>query len=258
MSYTTPMHASDNELTEGPKKSYREHKHGRNSGVSKVTAFVLILIFCGVGFYLGQTMGEETGYSNGYNDGFASGQVEGETTGYDTGYFEGKNYGWNIGYTYGSEAGYETGYDEGTEQGYLTGFEEGESSGYYLGYETGFSEGFETTGWLIRNPTFSEMRNFLREDKTDRLQYQEIYFDCDDFAATLKQNAFDHGYMCYLVYMEFTKGNGHAIVAFETSDMGLKFVEPQSDKIMEVEIGEHYWDHPVSYDDTVTTLTLVP
>ena len=49
------------------------------------------------------------------------------------------------------------------------------------------------------------------------------------------------GIKCYVVVMEYESSNiGHAIVAFDTTDHGRIFIEPQNDKIMNVEIGELY------------------
>ncbi|MCW4048939.1 MAG: hypothetical protein NWE89_04300 [Candidatus Bathyarchaeota archaeon] len=243
------------------KKSYREIKNNDDKPTKsyKVT-IIAIIVFSIIGFLAGQYTGKQVGIDLGYSLGYEKGLLEGTDTGkiegYEAGYSDGKNYGWDVGWTFGNQTGYVIGYDVGTESGYIEGYHIGEEtgydSGYDSGYDTGFTEGFSTTGWQIRDPTYAEMKEFLRKDKTDQLQYEEMYFDCDDFAAIVKQNAFENGYRCFFVTMEFPGGPGHAIIAFETTDSGLIFVEPQSDKIMNVEIGEPYWDK------TVITLTLVP
>ena len=54
----------------------------------------------------------------------------------------------------------------------------------------------------------------------------------------------------------------HALIAFNTIDRGIIYIEPQSDKIMNVRIGQPYWNRSVymtpSYDDTVTKIVLIP
>ena len=213
-------------------------------------------------FYGGLVYGRTRWFDEGYNAGFHEGNQTGHVSGYETGYEDGRSHGWEYGWITGKNQGYEEGYTEGENVGYDKGYDDGTATGhedgYNEGYSVGYLEGFAETGWTIRDPTYSEMRVFLRDDETDTIEYEEIYFDCDDFAATVKQNAFDQGYRCFLVYLEFTEGGGHALVAFETKDRGMKYVEPQSDEIMEVEIGEHYWNYDVPYDDTIVTPTLVP
>jgi len=45
-------------------------------------------------------------------------------------------------------------------------------------------------------------------------------------------------------------GCGHAIVAFDTTDRGLIFVEPQTDKIHEdLDAGDSYWDETIEEID---------
>ena len=142
---------------------------------------------------------------------------------------------------------------------YTKGLEASHEEGYRTGYNNGFKDGFSTTGYNIRDPTFSEVLQFLKDDKTDKNEYSESY-TCWDFAADVKNNAFKAGYRCGLVYIEF-EHSAHAIVCFNTTDKGLIFVEPQYDKIVKVEIGMDYWTdngfNVIVADETITYYAIV-
>jgi len=141
------------------------------------------------------------------------------------------------------------------KEGYQTGFRDG----YRTGYNKGFKAGFSTTGYNIRDPTFSEVLQFLKDDQTDKNEYSEKY-TCWNFAADVKNNAFKAGYRCGLVYIKF-EYNAHTIVCFNTIDKGLIFVEPQDDKIVKVEIGMDYWTDNgydiIAIDETITYYAIV-
>ncbi|MBC7085172.1 MAG: hypothetical protein H5T43_02215 [Methanomethylovorans sp.] len=103
-----------------------------------------------------------------------------------------------------------------------------------------------------RDPTWDELMAFLREDDTDRQQYQEEVFDCTHFAQRLHNNAEQAGIRAaYVTVFWYNNSTGHALNAFETTDKGLTFVdctgsgniltERQSmDKIAYVEKGKKY------------------
>lgn len=112
------------------------------------------------------------------------------------------------------------------------------------------------------NPTWKELRDFLREDPTDQHDYLEksgeykvkggyligIYM-CGNFAETLHNNAEETGIRAAWVALHFEKGEPHALNAFKTTDRGLVFIdstglEPSErgpkilDKIWVTEIGK--------------------
>ncbi|MEM3578387.1 MAG: AN1-type zinc finger protein [Candidatus Bathyarchaeia archaeon] len=156
---------------------------------------------------------------------------------------------YSFGYNTGSNTSFNTGYDLGYAQGYvsgnLTGFElgyrNGNSSGYIEGYNKGYLDGVKDgarTGYNIRDPTYQEMLDFIALDKTDENEYSENY-TCLHFTADVKNNAFKAGYRCEFVYIELTLG-AHAIVCFNTTDRGIIFIEPQTDEIVNVAVGEFY------------------
>lgn len=98
------------------------------------------------------------------------------------------------------------------------------------------------------------MVNFLRRDKTDEKEYIEDVYTCYHFAAELGRNADEEGIRSAYVRIDFP-ASAHSIVAFDTVDVGLIFIEPQNDEEMDVENGKPYWPRdkylPPDYDDIV-------
>lgn len=115
-------------------------------------------------------------------------------------------------------------------------------------------------GYLLRNPSMLDVYEFIADDKTDENNYTDEY-ECRHFAAELNKNAFVKGYLCYYVSLEFQEG-AHSIVAFKTIDMGLIYVEPQNDDIIEPQIGNSYWNRTnwgtPPYNDTIIDILLIP
>lgn len=118
------------------------------------------------------------------------------------------------------------------------------NSRYKEGYDDGYVQGFKATGYNIKDPTYEEAVDFIRSDKTDKKRYVEGNYTCLNFSADFKNNAFEAGYRCGFVYVEFEEG-AHGIVCFNTTDKGLIFVEPQDDDIVKLVVGGYYWDHKV-------------
>ena len=79
-------------------------------------------------------------------------------------------------------------------------------------------------------------------------------------------NAEADGIRCAYVRLGFP-ALGHAIVAFQTTDRGLVFVEPQSDEIANPVVGRRwyqcvvpepgYFYLPPSYDDTIEEIQVI-
>lgn len=78
--------------------------------------------------------------------------------------------------------------------------------------------------------SFNEVQNFLEMDPTDRNNYTDDYI-CWNFGCELIQNAINNGIEAHLIGLLFDNPPHHAVVAFNTSDMGTIYVEPQNDKI---------------------------
>jgi len=84
----------------------------------------------------------------------------------------------------------------------------------------------------IRNPTYNQMEQFIIQDTTDSNPYILYSYVCEDFARDTIQNAKNQGIRGAMIYLNNPSGYaGHAIVAFQTTDKGLYFVEPQLDVI---------------------------
>ena len=94
-------------------------------------------------------------------------------------------------------------------------------------------------GYPIRDPTYQEMLEFLAGDKTDENNYVPNVYECRHFATDVCNNAERSGYRCAFVSVSFAE-EGHAIVAFNTVDRGLIFIEPQDDSEVKVEVGKTY------------------
>jgi hypothetical protein len=166
-------------------------------------------------------------------------------------------------------AAYEDGYDYGNTQTFDLGYKEAHARAYNRGYEKGYEIGLETgsneeaTALVeLRNPTYEEMRKLLIQDKTDLNTFVKGEYVCSDFSAQLNNNAEANGIRAAYVRIRSKKW-GHAIVAFETIDRGLVFIEPQSDSEVELIIGEPYpWQSvgaisPLTSYDPITAIQII-
>jgi hypothetical protein len=228
---------------------------------------MLVLVIGGSlgGFYYGNSQGLVTGYNSGY--------TVGTKDGYNTGFSAGDSIGYNrgdlAGYSRGNTAGIAMGYTNGFKSGNTTGYSLGEKKGYALGETSGYTQGYQSgwtaTGFNIKDPTYQQMLTFIQTDTTNLKTYVDGTYVCHDYTSDVKRNAFNVGYRCFFVYVELgdaTINPSHALVAFNTTDRGIIYIEPQSDKIMDVKIGQPYWDRTIYmapyYDDTVTKIELIP
>jgi predicted nuclease with TOPRIM domain len=112
---------------------------------------------------------------------------------------------------------------------------------YQFGYDAGYTQGVEDgagSGWYIRDPTYAEAIAFINSDRTNENEYTDDYV-CYDFTADFNTNAFQMGYRCGFVYIEFDD-SAHAIACFNTTDSGLIYIEPQTDEIVDVAVGQMY------------------
>lgn len=139
-------------------------------------------------------------------------------------------------------------------------------SGEYVRAGTKATKIPKTPATMLRNPTFDEMMAFLNKSTVNWNTYvssQRGRYVCVDFACDLQDEAAGLGIRSAIVIVIFPKGSdSHALVAFETTDKGLIYWEPQVDHRMEVEIGRKYWswiywpdyDYQIDYDDTVVSI----
>jgi len=126
-------------------------------------------------------------------------------------------------------------------------------------YNEGYMEGLNARGFNIRDPTYTEAITFMTLDQTDQHEYDDETYTCWNYVADFKNNAFEVGYRCGDVAIEFPD-SAHAIVCFNTTDYGIIFIEPQSDEIVNPKIGEQYWDrtqYEPLYDDTIVRIFII-
>jgi len=236
--------------------------------MNKTNIFLGIFIISAIigSYFYGNTQGYQTGYLSGNSDGYTKGDSLGYTRGYSVGYNKGDAYGYSIGYSIGkidghsigfllgNTEGYTRGYSVGNNdgnitgysEGYPVGYDEGNTKGYLDGYSVGkiagYQQGFTATGFNIRDPTYDEMVSFIVVDKTETNTYVDSSYVCHDFSYDVKRNAFNAGYRCFWVGIEYNLIYYHAVVAFNTTDRGIVYIEPQNDEIVTVEIGKMmYW-----------------
>jgi hypothetical protein len=139
-------------------------------------------------------------------------------------------------------------------ESYNDGLDEGEAIGYQKGVLDGVG-----TGYNIRDPTYAEALAFIESDKTNEKSYDEDSYLCWNFVADFKNNAFETGYRAGDVYIEFPD-SAHAITCFYTTDKGLIFIEPQDDNIVDLTVGQPYWNkelYEVEYDDTIVRYDII-
>jgi len=138
------------------------------------------------------------------------------------------------------------GYDQAYSSTYDTSYEAAYDRAYDKGYAKGFEIGLgriykDKVGRLveIHNPTYSELKEFLAADETNLNTYVVGEYVCYDYVAELNNNAEAAGLRAAYVRIR-SKNWAHALAAFETADRGVIFIEPQSDKEVQIEIGEPY------------------
>jgi hypothetical protein len=100
------------------------------------------------------------------------------------------------------------------------------------------------------DPTWAQLLNFLRQDRTDSKSYVPGLYMCGDFATDVHNSAERAGIRAAYVAVEFG-GTYHALNAFKTTDRGLVFIDctgieasqsgpSNCDKIVDVELGKRY------------------
>ncbi len=158
-------------------------------------------------------------------------------------------------------ATHERGFEGGRTQGYEAGLYEGSKAGYQegsrIGYEmsqnkdiSDFGEGF----YFTYNPTYDEVQAILAESKKPTATEINYYVEANGIRTAYvrcqiaRKAAEGMVYVCHLV-------------AFETVDRGLVFIEPRSHKEVKVEVGKRYSElngFPTPpYDDTITKIAII-
>ena len=90
-----------------------------------------------------------------------------------------------------------------------------------------------------KTSTFQEVRDFILRDPTSRNKFVLNQYECRHFATDVNNNAEAEGLRCAFVLLCFDQGQ-HAVVAFDTTDRGLVYIEPQTDAAIHPEVGGKY------------------
>jgi len=80
----------------------------------------------------------------------------------------------------------------------------------------------------LTDVSYSSLIAFLETDKTDESEYSTSFL-CIDFSLTLLHNASLQNISSGIALLDYHTLCGHCITCFNTTDMGVIFIEPQSD-----------------------------
>lgn len=166
-------------------------------------------------------------------------------------------------------AAFRDAYDYGYAQTFDATYQQARNQAFDKGYSKGYeiSQGSSSDQPVSRlvethNPTYSELMAFLAADKTDSNPYVDGHYVCFDYAAELNNNADAAGIQAAYVRLRSNEW-GHAVVAFETVDRGLIYIEPQSDAEVKLVTGQPYpWrdvgaTSPFSASDPILQIELI-
>lgn len=122
-------------------------------------------------------------------------------------------------------------------------------------------------GYVLKDPTYQALKSFIAADKTDSKPYDINSYNCSDFSADVITNAAKQKIRCAYISIDYAGKTGHAIVAFDTTDKGLIYIEPQHDEEVNLQLGKHYYQCVIpkpgyyyaqpSYDDTIVKITII-
>lgn len=93
----------------------------------------------------------------------------------------------------------------------------------------------------LKNPTFQELKDFVLSDPTHRHAFIPNEYECRNFATDMINDAFHKGILAGFVLICYGPGLGqHAVVAFNTTDRGLIYIEPQTNAAINIKVGGTY------------------
>lgn len=215
-----------------------------------IVIVVAIVVAAGGGYFAYTTaygtalsVGTAAGQEKGYQLGFVEGQIAGNTTGYNTGR------------TAGQKEGYDSGYTKGKTEGYTTGVTDGTTGKLGDGYV------------VLHNPKLADVKEFLAQDTTDKIPYNELTYVCTHYARDVVNNAVKKGIRTAYVEVRHP-GMSHSLIAFETPDKGIMYFDPQYDNEARPVLGKRYWqcmmptDSGVAFsapnfDDTINDILII-
>jgi hypothetical protein len=92
----------------------------------------------------------------------------------------------------------------------------------------------------LRDPTYSEAAKFVAYDETSSHSYINETYTCANFAKDFQANAMRAGFTCGVVTVFFPEETSHDLNCFNTTDVGMVYVEPQTDQIVSLNVGQVY------------------
>ncbi len=101
------------------------------------------------------------------------------------------------------------------------------------------SEGSSSQTIVLKNPTFQDLKDFILRDPTNRNEFVLNQYECRHFATEVNNNAEANGLRVAFVLLGYDRGQ-HAVIAFDTTDRGLVYIEPQTDARIHPEVGGKY------------------
>jgi len=128
----------------------------------------------------------------------------------------------------------------GFEYGYGIGYIGTQAEAEYSEGDYQLSQNSSTSQEVaLKNPTFQELRDFILKDPTNRNKFVLNQYECRHFATEVNNNAEANDLRCAFVLLGYDRGQ-HAVVAFDTTDRGLVYIEPQTDAAIHPEVGGSY------------------
>ena len=120
-------------------------------------------------------------------------------------------------------------------------------------------------GYVLKDPTYQQLKAFIAADRTDTNAYVLDSYVCEDFSFDVKTHAMQQKFRCAYVSIRFIGDKAHAIVAFNTTDRGIIYIEPQSDEEVNLQAGKHYWTQCVittvhyttTFNDTIERFNVI-
>lgn len=193
-------------------------------------------------------------YTTAYSTALAAGTTAGQEKGYTSGYAAGKQEGY--------DGGYSTGFTKGKEEGRTTGKQEGYTDGYKAGIATA-----QGSSYKLHDPTYAEAKEFLAQDPIDKVPYNELTYVCTHYARDVINNAVKKGIRTAYVEIRHP-GMSHSVIAFETTDKGIIYFEPQYDSEVRPVLGKKLWEcmspkadgavfTAPNYDDTINDILII-
>ena len=85
-------------------------------------------------------------------------------------------------------------------------------------------------------PRWSDVESFLKNNLINKNKWDEDKYDCTAFTNDLIIEALNNNIFMCTVEIEWKDG-GHIIVAVNTSDKGLIYIEPQTDNVIDLSLG---------------------